>query len=49
MKKNRLLTKLQDSIDTVKLDSPGAVFILGDFNDKCNKWSDNHIASELGM
>lgn len=42
------MTKLQDSIDTVKLDSPDAVLILGDFNDKCNKWSDNHIASELG-
>ena len=32
----------------MKLDSPDAVLILGDFNDKCNKWSDNHIASELG-
>jgi tRNA pseudouridine-54 N-methylase len=31
------ITKLQDSIDTVKLDSPDAVLILGDFNDKCNK------------
>jgi hypothetical protein len=41
------LTKLQDSIDTVKLDSYDAVLILGDFNDKCNKWSDNHIVSEL--
>ena len=46
--KKIFLTKLQDSIDTVKLDSPDAVLILGDFNDKCNKWSDNHIASELG-
>ena len=46
--KKLFLTKLQDSIDTVKLDSPDAVLILGDFNDKCNKWSDNHIASELG-
>jgi len=33
---------------TLKLDLPDAVLILGDFNDKCNKWSDNHIASELG-
>ena len=45
MKKNIFLTKLQDSIDTVKLDD---VLILGDFNDKCYKWSDNHIAGKLG-
>jgi predicted MPP superfamily phosphohydrolase len=41
MENNICLTKLQDSIDTIKLDSPDAVLILGDFIDKCKKYSDN--------
>lgn len=41
------LSKFSDSINSVKQSSPDAILVLGDFNDKCESWFDNHINSEL--
>ena len=45
---NTFLDGLQDMINTMLIDSPESIVILGDFNDRCLTWDDNHNKSELG-
>ena len=42
------MSQFQESTESVKLTSPDAILILGDFNDKCERWFDSHCNSELG-
>ena len=39
---------MQSLINNIVFDSPESLFILGDFNDRCIHWNDNHQTSELG-
>ena len=35
-------------MDRAIAESPKAILLLGDFNDRCHSWSDSHTNSELG-
>ena len=38
----------QTTLNNIFFDAPESFFILGDFNDKCILWNDDHSGSELG-
>ena len=42
------LEKFQTLIDLMYVRSPQSIIIMGDFNDRCIKWDDSHLHSELG-
>ena len=42
------LSDLESSLDRGIGEHPKAILLLGDFNDRCQSWSDSHNNSELG-
>ena len=47
--RNEFLAKLSLSIELSYQLHPTALFLVGDFNDRCPQWNDNHEGSELGL
>ena len=43
------LDNFQLIVNLMFVHSPDSIFILGDFNDRCIYWEDNHSNSELGL
>ena len=43
------LENFQNVLNLMFVNSPDSLFILGDFNDRCFSWEDNHNASDLGL
>ena len=43
------IDNLQIIINNILFDGPESFFMLGDFNDRCILWEDNHSESELGL
>ena len=41
------LNSLQDLLNVIFIESPESVFLVGDFNDRCQTWEDSHSQSEL--
>ena len=46
---NVFLENFQQILNLMFVNSPDSIFILGDFNDRCLVWEDNHRTSELGV
>ena len=44
---DHFLTSMHDSISAAIGEHPKSIFILGDFNDRCEDWSKPHTSSEL--
>ena len=42
------LNELELSLENVKTLRSDVTILMGDFNDKCNSWDDDHSTSELG-
>jgi len=42
------LLHFNQTLATVLQENPKSILIMGDFNDRCSKWEDNHSLSELG-
>ena len=46
---DEFLDKFQDCINIMYTKNVESIFVLGDFNDRCIDWNDNHHNSELGL
>ena len=44
---NTFISDLQSSLNEICIENPEALFLLGDFNDRCLSWNSDHIESEL--
>ena len=45
---SNFFSKLETSIENVKIACPDNIVLLGDFNDKCTDWHMPHTQSEVG-
>ena len=44
----QFLEAFSDTFSAISTENPSSVICLGDFNDRCKLWSDNHSQSEMG-
>ena len=46
---NSFISSLQSQIEQVCSMNLNSVYLIGDFNDRCQDWNDNHVHSELKL
>ena len=46
--RDTFLVKFSQTVASVLEENPKSILIMGDFNDRCVHWDDNHSSSELG-
>lgn len=47
--RNTFLTAFSTSVESALQLQPSALFVVGDFNDRCSEWDSSHATSELGL